>query len=90
MPMQRFRLLLLAGTVLPGLALGQSATARPDGMVLAQNLYNDGHILILPEGHVFTTSTINKLIHFERERGKAFSIHVEQEDDSSSSEGDVS
>ncbi len=66
------------------------ATQLQPGMVLAQNLYNDGHILILPEGHVFTTSTINKLIHFERERGKAFSIHVEQEDDSSSSEGDVS
>lgn len=66
------------------------ATQLQPGMVLAQNLYNDSHILILPEGHVFTSSTINKLVHFERERGKAFSIHVEQEDDSSSQKGDVS
>ena len=66
------------------------ATQLQPGMVLAQNLYNDGHILILPEGHVFTSSTINKLVHFEHERGKAFSIHVEQEEDSSSLKGDVS
>lgn len=66
------------------------ATQLEPGMVLAQNLYNDGHILILPEGHVFTSSTINKLVHFERERGKAFSIHVEQEDGTPSQEGDES
>ncbi|KXJ60031.1 MAG: response regulator [Alteromonas sp. Nap_26] len=66
------------------------ATQLEPGMVLAQNLYNDGHILILPEGHVFTSSTINKLVHFERERGKAFSIHVEQEDGTPFQEGDES
>lgn len=53
------------------------ATQLKSGMVLAQNLYNDSHILILPEGHVFTDATIHKLIHFEEERGKAFSIQVE-------------
>ena len=49
-------------------------------MVLAQNLYNDSHILILPEGHVFSDATIQKLVHFEEERGKAFSIQIEPEE----------
>ena len=50
------------------------------GMVLAQNIYNDSHILILPEGHVFSESTIHKLIQFEQDRGKPFSIQVEPEE----------
>lgn len=56
------------------------ASQLKTGMVLAQNLYNDSHILILPEGHVFSDSTIQKLIHFEEERGKAFSIQVEPDE----------
>ena len=48
-------------------------------MQLAKNLYNDSHILILPEGHVFNRATIQKLQQFEEERGKAFSIRIEPE-----------
>ena len=47
------------------------------GMVLAKNLYNDSHILILPEGHIFTDATIQKLTQFEEERRRAFSILIE-------------
>ena len=37
-------------------------TLKP-GMVLKYNLYNNAHILVLPEGHVFSETTIAKLIH---------------------------
>jgi response regulator RpfG family c-di-GMP phosphodiesterase len=59
------------------LSTSLKATQLKAGMVLAQNLYNDSHILILPEGHVFSDATIQKLVHFEEERGKAFSIQIE-------------
>ena len=62
------------------------ASQLKSGMVLSQNLYNDSHILILPEGHVFSEATIQKLIKFEKERGKAFSIQVEPEEVVDSSE----
>ncbi|WP_338518970.1 hypothetical protein [Alteromonas gracilis] len=64
------------------------ASELKPGMVLSQNLYNDSHILILPEGHVFTDSTIQKLNHFEHERGKAFSIHVEPEEMKDAEDGE--
>lgn len=62
------------------LSTSLKATQLKPGMVLAQNLYNDSHILILPEGHVFSDATIQKLVHFEEERGKAFSIQIEPEE----------
>ncbi|WP_394222873.1 response regulator [Alteromonas gracilis] len=65
------------------LATSVKASQLKPEMVLAQNLYNDAHILLLPEGHVFTEATIQKLIHFEEERGKAFSIQIEPEQASS-------
>ena len=65
------------------LATSVKASQLKPEMILAQNLYNDTHILLLPEGHVFTEATIQKLIHFEEERGKAFSIQIEPEQDSS-------
>lgn len=63
-----------------------SATSLQPGMVLGQNLYNDAHILILPEGHVFTTSTISKLASFERERGKKFTICLKKDEPESPEE----
>ena len=57
-----------------------SATSLKPGMVLGQNLYNDAHILILPEGHTFSESTISKLAQFERERGKKFTICLKKEE----------
>lgn len=62
------------------LSTSLKATQLKAGMVLAQNLYNDSHILILPEGHVLNEATIQKLVQFEEERGKAFSIQIEPED----------
>ena len=67
--------------LLPACLLSTSlkASQLKAGMTLAQNLYNDSHILILPEGHIFNDATIQKLVHFEEERGKAFSIQIEPE-----------
>ncbi|BFT31628.1 response regulator [Alteromonas sp. D210916BOD_24] len=62
------------------------ATQLKPGMVLSQNIYNDSHILILPEGHVFSETTIQKLIHFEHERGTPFNIQVEPEEATEPSE----
>ncbi|OFC70012.1 response regulator [Alteromonas confluentis] len=53
-----------------------SANDLEPGMVLAANLYNDSHILILPEGHVFTDSTIAKMRSYEEDHGKHFEITV--------------
>lgn len=53
-----------------------SANDLVPGMVLASNLYNDSHILILPEGHVFTETTINKLVQFEKDHSKQFDITI--------------
>lgn len=61
------------------LSTSLKASQLKSGMILAQNLYNDSHILILPEGHVLSDATIQKLIQFEEERGKAFSIQIEPE-----------
>ena len=48
------------------------------GMVLSKNLYNESHILLLPEGHVFTDATIAKLAQYEREHNRLFDIAVER------------
>ena len=48
------------------------------GMVLSKNLYNESHILLLPEGHVFTDATITKLAQYEREHNRFFDIAVER------------
>ncbi|MBU2977279.1 response regulator [Alteromonas sp. C1M14] len=53
-----------------------SASDLVPGMVLANNLYNDSHILILPEDHVFTESTIAKLVQFEQDPNRRFTITI--------------
>ncbi|WP_334030988.1 response regulator [Alteromonas sp. P256] len=63
----------------PILNTALQASQLEEGMVLAQNLYNENHILILPEGHVFNQVTIDKLRLFERKQGKPFAIEIEQE-----------
>lgn len=50
------------------------------GMILSENLYNDSHILVLPEGHVFTENTIARLRQVENERSKRFSIAVKPDE----------
>lgn len=52
------------------------ASELAPGMVLAANLYNDSHILILPEGHVFTEATIAKLMQFEDDHNRQFEITI--------------
>ena len=44
----------------------------------SKNLYNESHILLLPEGHVFTDATIAKLAQYEREHNRFFDIAVER------------
>jgi hypothetical protein len=46
-------------------------------MVLKYNLFNNAHILVLPEGHVFSEATIAKLVQFEKSQPKPMSMIVE-------------
>lgn len=81
-------LLLLAATVRGPQYVQHSHNAHelePD-MVLAENLYNQAHILILPEGHIFNEHSISKLQQFEKESGKPFAIHIKSDDDEAEDE----
>lgn len=55
---------------------GFSAGMLKPGMVLQDNLYNEGHILLLPEGHVLTERTIAKLRHYEHDRGQRLKVSI--------------
>lgn len=48
------------------------------GMVLKYNLLNDEHILLLPEGHVFSETTITKLKNFEKSLSSPLALIVEE------------
>ncbi len=54
-----------------------STHAIKPGMVLKYNLFNDAHILVLPEGHVFNEITITKLLQFEKSQPKPMCLIVE-------------
>jgi hypothetical protein len=54
-----------------------SGALKP-GMVLRYNLFNNTHILLLPEGHVFNKVTIAKLVQFEKSQSKLISSIVEE------------
>ncbi|MEP4891540.1 MAG: HD domain-containing phosphohydrolase [Aliiglaciecola sp.] len=47
------------------------------GMILRYNILNDKHILVLPEGHEFSDSTILKLTQFEKSQSQPLSLVVE-------------
>jgi len=47
------------------------------GMVLKYNLFNNAHILVLPEGHVFSETTISKLVQFEKSQPAPICLTVE-------------
>lgn len=49
------------------------------GMVLKYNLFTNTHILVLPEGHVFSESTIAKLKQFEKSQAKSMSLIIEDQ-----------
>ncbi len=53
--------------------------ALEPGMVLKYNLFNNTHILLLPEGHVFNEVTIAKLVHFEKSQSKLIYLIVEEQ-----------
>lgn len=53
-----------------------TASQLQPGMQLEANLYNDNHLLILPRGHVFTTTTIDKLRQIEAERNTTFAMLI--------------
>jgi hypothetical protein len=46
-------------------------------MVLKYSILNDAHILVLPEGHVFSQVTIGKLMQFEKSQSKPLSLNVD-------------
>jgi hypothetical protein len=46
-------------------------------MVLKYNLFNDSHILVLPEGHVLSEVTIGKRLQFEKSQTEPMSLIVE-------------
>lgn len=52
--------------------------ALKPGMVLKYNILNDAHILVLPEGHIFSQATIEKLMQFEKSQATPFSLIVEE------------
>jgi hypothetical protein len=52
--------------------------ALEPGMVLKYNLFNNTHILLLSEGHVFNKVTIAKLVQFEKSQSKLVSLIVEE------------
>lgn len=55
---------------------GYSPDQLEPGMVLKNNLHTDNHMLILPEGHVFTDASIEKLKAFERNKQQSLSVVV--------------
>ena len=53
--------------------------ALEPGMELKYNLFNNAHILVLPEGHVFSEATIAKLIQFEKSQPEPMFLIVEEQ-----------
>ncbi|MBD3587074.1 hypothetical protein HHX48_15110 [Salinimonas sp. HHU 13199] len=53
-----------------------AASQLQPGIQLEANLSNDNHLLILPRGHVFTTTTISKLRQIETERRTPFALLI--------------
>ncbi|MFC3120712.1 response regulator [Agaribacter flavus] len=63
------------------LAAGQMRSENLEpGMVLKQDLFNNQHILLLSEGHVFTEQSIAKLKQFEKSASKPFTFNVDVPD----------
>lgn len=47
------------------------------GMVLKQNLYNTKQMLLLPKGHVFNESSIQKLAQYQRKHNEQLQLVIE-------------
>ena len=55
---------------------GYSADQLKPGMVLKNNLHTENHMLILPEGHIFSEASIEKLKAFEKNKQQSLSVVV--------------
>jgi response regulator RpfG family c-di-GMP phosphodiesterase len=55
---------------------GYSPEQLKPGMVLKNNLHTDNHMLILPEGHIFSDASIDKLKAFEKNKQQSLSVVV--------------
>ena len=60
---------------------GHSPDQLKPGMVLKNNLHTENHMLILPEGHIFSEASIEKLKAFEKNKQQSLSVVVESESD---------
>ncbi len=55
---------------------GYSADQLKPGMMLKNNLHTENHMLILPEGHIFSEASIEKLKAFEKNKQQSLSVVV--------------
>jgi response regulator RpfG family c-di-GMP phosphodiesterase len=55
---------------------GYSPDQLKPGMILKNNLHTDNHMLILPEGHIFSDASIEKLKAFEKNKQQSLSVVV--------------
>ncbi|MCF2950429.1 response regulator [Paraglaciecola aquimarina] len=55
------------------------ANSIEPGMVLKHNIFTDNHMLLLAEGHIFTESTVAKLMHFEKAQKHPLSIIIDEQ-----------
>lgn len=56
-----------------------ATNALVPGMILKYNIFTATHILVLPEGHIFSEATISKLIQFEKSQPEPLNLIVEPE-----------
>ncbi|TDF37384.1 response regulator [Alteromonadaceae bacterium M269] len=55
---------------------GYSPDQLKPGMILKNNLHTENHMLILPEGHIFSEASIEKLKAFEKNKQQSLSVVV--------------
>jgi response regulator RpfG family c-di-GMP phosphodiesterase len=67
---------------------GYSPEQLKPGMVLKNNLHTDNHMLILPEGHIFSEASIEKLKAFEKNKQQSLSVVVVKKAKTAQTEGE--
>ncbi|MGL4750183.1 MAG: hypothetical protein ACRCYF_21005, partial [Shewanella sp.] len=55
---------------------GLEVSALKPGMKLKQNLYNLKHILLLPEGHVLTPASLEKLSKYQLKHKEQLLVEI--------------
>lgn len=56
---------------------GLQVSALKAGMKLKQNLYNLKHILLLPEGHILTSASLDKLSKYQLKHKEQLLVEIE-------------